>query len=249
MFLTKLLSILYYVYRIQLQLEVNHNRPRYWFSRTSRDCSGKSIQTIKRGHSTGKLVPGQCYTENQFAETLDISRTPVREAVSDLINDKLLVSVPRRGLMVREFSETEVEQVFLLRRVIEGEVLNKVVKTITAEGLTQLKRLLSEQEEAMEAQDKMWFIELDQRFHNSLIEIAGYHLVKEMVVYLHNLTRLIGHQALLVDGRMDEVIKEHREIVKAIEEKDYICSKEKMALHLKNTETSYQRIHHQGEKI
>lgn len=136
----------------------------------------------------------------------------------------------------------------MLRRVIEGEVLNKVVKTITSDHLSQLKRILSEQKEAIEEQDRMWFIELDQRFHNSLLDIAGYKLVQEMVNYLHNLTRLIGHQAIMVDGRMDEVIREHQEIVKAIEEKDYVRSKEKMAMHLKNTEMSYRKIR-QGEEI
>ncbi len=208
----------------------------------------KVYRLLKEAILTGKLLPGQYYTEIQIAETLEISRTPVREAVNDLINDKLLVAVPRRGVKVREFSETEVEQVFMLRRVIEGEVLNKVVKTITNDCLIQLKRILQEQKEAVEEQNRIQFIQLDQRFHNRLMEIAGYKLVQEMVNYLHNITRLIGHQAILVDGRMDEVIKEHQEIVKAIEEKDYIRSKEKMIVHLKNTEMSYRKIR-QGEEI
>lgn len=208
----------------------------------------KVYRLLKEAILTGKLLPGQYYTEIQIAETLEISRTPVREAVNDLINDKLLVAVPRHGVKVREFSETEVEQVFMLRRVIEGEVLNKVVKTITNDCLIQLKRILQEQKEAVEEQNRIQFIQLDQRFHNRLMEIAGYKLVQEMVNYLHNITRLIGHQAILVDGRMDEVIKEHQEIVKAIEEKDYIRSKEKMIVHLKNTEMSYRKIR-QGEEI
>ena len=141
----------------------------------------------------------------------------------------------------------EVEQVFLLRRVIEGEVLNKVVKTITVEDLSSLKELLSQQEQATEDGNKMRFIELDQMFHNKLIEIAGYSLVQEMVVYLHNLTRLIGHQAIMVEGRMEEVIKEHCEIVKALEEKDYLQSREKMIIHLRNTEMSYQMTHKGAE--
>lgn len=198
-----------------------------------------AYKQLKEAILYGKLKTGVYYTENKFAELLNISRTPVREAVKDLMNDGLLVAIPRRGLQVKEFTESEIEQIFLLRTTIENEVLIKFINTVTNEHLSYLKQLLVEQKRAVDKKDRIRFIELDQRFHLSIIRFVNYELIEEIIIKLHNLTRLIGHKAIMKEGRMEDVITEHGEIIQALEDKNIKKARENMTHHLENTKQSY----------
>ncbi len=101
---------------------------------------------MKHAILTGKLTPDVFYTETDFSHELNISRTPVREAVKDLIHDHLLLPVPRKGLKVREFTESEVEQIFLVRKAIESQVIGQLLKTVTEEQISFLAKLVEEQD-------------------------------------------------------------------------------------------------------
>jgi len=206
----------------------------------------EALNRLKEVILSGQLSPDSFYTENDFAEALQISRTPVREAVKSLIHDGLLVSVPRKGIKVREFTRSEVEQIFLLRQKIEGSILEKVSNTITEDQLKTLNKIVTEQENAIEKDDRILFIDLDQEFHNFLIHVTDYHLIEEMIMNLHNLTRLIGHRAIMKQGRMEEVIDEHRAIIQALREKDAPQAKRKMIFHLEQTEHSFQMMDPHG---
>lgn len=207
----------------------------------------EALNRLKEVILSGQLSPDAFYTENDFAEALQISRTPVREAVKSLIHDGLLVSVPRKGLKVREFTRSEVEQIFLLRQKIEGSILEKVSSTITEDQLKTLNKIVAEQENAIEKDDRILFIDLDQEFHNFLIRVTEYDLIEEMIMNLHNLTRLIGHRAIMKQGRMEEVIDEHRAIIQALSKKDAPLAQLKMTFHLEQTEHSFQMMDPHGQ--
>ncbi|MFC7394006.1 GntR family transcriptional regulator [Scopulibacillus cellulosilyticus] len=204
-----------------------------------------TYKQLKKAILTEQLSPDLFYTETDLAEALQISRTPVREAVKELIGAGLLISVPRKGLKIREYTQLEIEQIFLLRKVIEPEILSKLLKTVTAEQIKTLKELVCRQEEAIEKKDELGFIELDQKFHLSLITWTDYNIIEEMIIKLHNITRLIGHKAIRKQKRMEEVIEEHRKIIEALEQKDEAPCKKAMNHHLEKTEQSYRLIDNQ----
>lgn len=206
-----------------------------------------AYKKLKEAILTGGLIQERFYTEVELAKVLNISRTPVREAVKDLIHDNLLVAVPRKGMKIRAFTEIEIEQVFMLRRAIESDVLNKFVKTVTAPQLSRLDDYIDLQKQAIKEKDEIKFIRLDQKFHNSIINFCSYQLVEEVIVKLHNLTRLIGHKAIMRGGRMEEVILEHQDILKAIKENDAEQAKAKLKYHLEETEQSLWVINHPNE--
>lgn len=206
----------------------------------------KTLNRLKEVILSGELSPDSFYTENDFAESLQISRTPVREAVKSLIHDGLLVSYPRKGIKVRQFTNSEIEQIFLLRKKVEGSILEKVTKAITGDQLEELNKIVTQQEDAIEKEDRIAFIDFDQQFHIYLVRMTHYHLIEEVIVYLHNMSRLIGHQAIKKQGRMEEVIKEHREIIQALGEKDAPQAEQKMALHLERTEDSFRMMDPHG---
>ncbi len=197
-----------------------------------------TYKQLKEAILTGTLKTGRYYTEVDLAAVLDISRTPVREAVKDLIHDNLLIAVPRKGMKVRDFTKIEIEQVFLLRRAIESAVLNEFMKAVTKERISELNEIIQLQKQAKTEKDEIMFIHLDQNFHNRIFSFTNYRLIEETFIRLHNLTRLIGHKALLKGGRMEEVIIEHQEIVDAMAKHNTNLAKVKLIHHLDETEKS-----------
>ncbi|WP_368653858.1 GntR family transcriptional regulator [Ornithinibacillus sp. 4-3] len=205
-----------------------------------------TYKRLKSAILSNELNSYQYYTEEEFAEVLGVSRTPVREAIQGLVYERLLVSVPRKGVIIRKFSESEIDEIFLLREAVESIVLEKFMKTVTNDQINNLKEIVLKQKEAIDQNSKKLFIQFDQKFHNSILQHTNYELIGEFYKELHDLTVVIGHQAIREDGRMDRVIKEHETIIAAIEKGDVENAKNSMLTHLQNTMESYKRI---GEKM
>ncbi|KAB2329574.1 GntR family transcriptional regulator [Cytobacillus depressus] len=193
---------------------------------------------IKNAIFNGNIKKDEIITEMILAHSLNISRTPVREAVGDLLKDGLLVAVPRKGLKVREITPSEKDQIIFLRVSIETEGLRRVIPSITANQIQFLKEVIEQQKKAMEKNDRIKFIELDQKFHRKILYFAEQHLLEDILLNLYNLTRLIGHKALAKNGRMEEVLEEHLRIVEALELKDVKQATELMEEHLVQTKES-----------
>jgi len=195
---------------------------------------------IKRAILNGMIPSGEIFTEVKMAELLNISRTPVREALQDLIKEGLVITIPRKGLTVRKVTEEEIDQVFLLRAAIEREVVRKLTGKITDEQLEQLEQICKEQEKAKDDQDNVTFINLDQVFHITLTKFARMELVEQVLMNLQQLTVLIGLQGVRRKSRMDEVLVEHRRILKALKEQDAEQATIAVTEHLKQSKESLQ---------
>ncbi|WP_310198680.1 GntR family transcriptional regulator [Neobacillus niacini] len=193
---------------------------------------------IKNAIFNGNIKKDEIITEMILAQSFNTSRTPVREAVGDLLKDGLLVAVPRKGLKVREITPSEKEQIIFLRVSIETEGLRRVIPSITANQIQFLREVIEQQKTAMEKNDRIEFIELDQKFHRKILYFAEQHLLGDILLNLYNLTRLIGHKALAKNGRMEEVIEEHLRIVEALKLKDVKQATELMEEHLVQTKES-----------
>ena len=174
-------------------------------------------------------------TETLLAETLNTSRTPVREAVADLVKEGLLQLIPRKGIKVREISESEKEQIIFLRTVIELEGYKNICEKLDEKIIADFYDLIEQQKQCVEDKNPIVFIELDQQFHFKPIRIAELFFLEEVLLNMYDLTRLIGHKALYKEGRMAEVIEEHTAIVKALEERNFVKIEEKLLEHLRQT--------------
>lgn len=193
---------------------------------------------IKNAIFNGDINRDEMITETMLAQSLDTSRTPVREAVGDLLNEGLLVSVPRKGLKVREITPSEKEQIIFLRLSIEKEGLKKLVPQVTPTQIIHLRGIIEVQKEALLENNRIKFIEMDQKFHRKIVYFAEQQLLGDILLNIYNLSRLIGHQALAKNGRMEEVIVEHLQIIDALEKKDMTLVQKCMEDHLLKTSES-----------
>lgn len=135
-------------------------------------------------------------TETSLAESLHISRTPVREAVGDLTKEGLLIHIPRKGFKVRRIDEDDMEQILYLRISIEMRSVKMLIDHITDEELKKLDALIDEQQIAIQNNDRIRYIELDQILHRHLLKLSNQNILEQILQELYNLTRLIGHAAI-----------------------------------------------------
>lgn len=197
---------------------------------------------LKRAILTGSINNQEILTETMLSETLEISRTPIREAVADLIKEGLLVQIPRKGFHVREITQNEKEQIMFLRLSIETEGLRKLSPVITKEQLQTLRGFVLQQEQEIKRDDRIKYIELDQLFHRQILTFANQNLLEQILQEMYNLTRLVGHNALMKEGRMIEVIQEHRQILDALEKGDSSEAVELMKNHLEITKANVKAV-------
>lgn len=178
-------------------------------------------------------------TENSLAEKLNVSRTPLREAMQDLVNENLIEFKPRKGYKIKTHSIEEVEQIFLLRFVIEKEIIDPLFEKVTSEKISTLKKIIDRQKDTVINEDGYQFMLIDKEFHRELFLISEYNIFLKSYDLFHNLTILIGAQAIRKKGRMTEVINEHIEIINMLEKKDKEGMIKAINNHLSRTQSMY----------
>jgi DNA-binding GntR family transcriptional regulator len=118
------------------------------------------------------LEPGDQLSVPELARRMDISRSPVREAVQRLISDGLATAVPRRGAVVTEMRARELDDLFEVRALLEGLAARRAATRADAVGLETLRLLLDEHEKLISAGDIAAQVELDMQYHRAVRGLA-----------------------------------------------------------------------------
>ena len=179
-----------------------------------------------------ELEPGSWIDEMKLAEEYGISRTPLREALKVLAAEGLVTMKVRRGAYVTEVSESDLSDVYHLLSLLESDAAGVVAERATAAQLKELQELHEELEAAAGNRDR--FFALNERFHMRLLEIAGNRWRDQMVADLRKVMKLNRHNSLLKSGRIQESLKEHRAIMRALAKRDGAAAMQKMQEHFSN---------------
>jgi len=121
-----------------------------------------------------KLSPGQMILERTLVEVLDMSRTPVREALVRLEMEGWGEIVPRHGFVVVDIKAEDVQQVFEMVETLDELAISLAVKHVTESDLMELERIIGRQREAVNEENALAWNNLDHLFHEKLIEMANH---------------------------------------------------------------------------
>lgn len=135
---------------------------------------------IKENICGGRYEPGQRLNEVELARSLNVSRSPVREALRRLAADGLVVELPNRGVFVREFTPQDIQEIFDVRVLLESYCIQRSVQFMTTEHKQELMRCLDQITYYHERQDMKKHIEADCQLHGLIIRIGGNRLVEDM---------------------------------------------------------------------
>jgi len=192
----------------------------------------KAYTAIKEKLIYLEIKPGEKVLETELAKALNVSRTPIREALLMLEHEKLVVCSDSLGFMVRRFSAKDVEEYFALRNVIEDFVISLVVKNITEDELSALKNNINEGKKIVKEGDIHKIVRCESEFHDILYKIAKSEVLFETISRLVDKFQIFRALALSVPGSPGNSLAQHKTIVDLIEKKDVKALKKFMRLHL-----------------
>ncbi|MDE2000816.1 MAG: GntR family transcriptional regulator [Burkholderiales bacterium] len=179
-----------------------------------------------------ELLPGSWIDEQSICAAYGISRTPVREALKVLAAEGLVTMRMGRGAYVAEMSADDVSQIYQLLSLLESEASADVAKAASAQQLATLQRL----HDALERQvgEREAFFATNEQFHMTLLEIAGNRWRIQIVADLRKLMKLNRHHSLLKQGRIDDSLAEHRQLMEALRQHDSTRAEQVMRRHFAN---------------
>jgi DNA-binding GntR family transcriptional regulator len=195
-----------------------------------------AYRAIKDQLVSGVMEHDKIYSAQHFAAMLGVSRTPVREALLQLANEGFLVCLEVRGFKVRQFSGREIRDVFETRQLIETFVVGRLLDQLTPDDFRALRANLRSLAEHARRGNAHGFLEADKEFHMMLARRAGNQMLVAIMENVRNHIAIFGLKALAHQGRFQEVIREHRGILRALHLRDRKRALRAVRHHLATTE-------------
>jgi DNA-binding GntR family transcriptional regulator len=204
------------------------------------DASG-AVETayrfIRQAIISGDLAAGETLQEARLAELIGVSRTPVREALSRLSNEGLVVLERYRRGQVASFTQEDVAEVFRLRAKLEGHAARRAATRISPSEIEQLEAVEAEMETAFESLG--WhrhlprFDELNNEFHAIIARAADSpRLVRILASSLELPASIFNYYSEPVEARTRRTHRQHREIIDALKSRNPDWAEAAMSAHL-----------------
>lgn len=179
-----------------------------------------------------QYTTGSKIIEAKLADELGVSRTPVREALKQLELDGLVENIPNRGVVVKGISKQDISDIYTIRLAIEGIAATWCVERISDAEIQELKEIFDLMEFYTFKKDVEKISELNTRFHEVIYHSTKSryleHVLKDFQIFIKS-TR---NKSLKSEGRLDEALEEHRQIIEAIMAKDVEAAKRTIAHHV-----------------
>lgn len=195
----------------------------------------KVYEKIKEEIIIGNIPQGSDLNERKLSTELGISRTPIREALQMLSHDGWVVIKPYKGATVRTFDKEYIENVLKVRKALEILAVEDAIKHISDEDIEFLKKILDKQEYVTHNYNPTEFMRLDRIFHEKIYKMSNNEILINLLGNLNDIIRFFGIKVLQEKNRSLTTIIEHKNVLKAIIDKDIHSAKKYMEEHMNQT--------------
>lgn len=182
----------------------------------------------------GEYNPGDVLTEKRLSAELGVSRTPIREALSKLAYDSLVVDTPS-GSEVRGINEDDVKDLYEVKKKLEVLAIKKAAKNMSSEDLDAIKDIIDQQEYYAGKGDVEKVRNLDTDFHDILYSGCGSVTFEKILSGVHHKLKKYRRNSLKSKKRIKASVEEHIAIYEALKEGDAKAAEKAVALHLDNS--------------
>lgn len=187
-----------------------------------------------------ELAPGAVIEERELMEELGIGRTPVREALRRLAQERLVEVYPRRGMFVTGVDVRELARLSEVRLVLEPEAARLAAERATDADRAAIEELLDEL--AAGGRDDRELMDLDERIHGAVYRAAHNDLLETTLGQYYVLALRIWSMALDRQHELEEAVDEHRVLLEAIRDGDGPRAAETMRAHVQDFEQAMHRV-------
>lgn len=199
----------------------------------------KVYKNIKENILEGIVQPRERLYEVALAKEYHTSRGPVREALIRLKEEKLIVSIDKKGLYVAPIRKKEIKEIFEIRKTLEMLAIEKSIGNLQLEEFEQMK----DEFEAfkyfeLSHENKILYLILDRKFHHSLFKNCDNKRLVELLLHYQEQMKRFQKYALNI-STFEITIKEHLNIIKSIKKGDIELIKRNLLNHFERVEQSY----------
>jgi DNA-binding GntR family transcriptional regulator len=177
---------------------------------------------IRDGILEGRLRPGDRLKEDTLAKELEVSRTPVREAIAMLQAEGLLEGQQHRGAQVRSYTPAELEEIYDLRSILEGYAARRAATRVT------------HRMEKLEPKDLEHLVQQNGIFHDTILQAADSQRLVAMVTQTRALPLIYQSYAWYTSAQLSLSLEYHRRVLSALERHDAEQAEYDMRHHLFN---------------
>lgn len=201
----------------------------------SESLAQQAYVAIRRAIRKGQIARGELFSETTFANSLGVSRTPVREALLDLFRDGIVEIVPKRGFRLGTLDAAAIVEIRMLRTALEALVIERLCENASPEDIAELRTIAAGRGRIHED-----IFGLDEAFHMRMADMAGLPHVNRVLLGIRGKMYLIASGTQIAKARTDAAMKEHDLILDNIARKDAAGAKAAMSEHIRLSIDAFQ---------
>jgi DNA-binding GntR family transcriptional regulator len=180
----------------------------------------------------GDFAPGTRLVESALCEMTNVSRTTIREALRRLESEQLIVNVPNRGPSVVMITEHEADQIYHVRKLLEGEATALFTQEATAADITRLEHALRDFERAVKKNLPTERIRATSAFYEVILQGCGNKIIQEILASLFARVNVLRAKSMSSPGRDKQSAVEMRSIFEAIRRCEPVAARTAAELHV-----------------
>ena len=173
--------------------------------------------------------------DKKFAEELGVSRSMIRQVLTILVKEELLILIPRNGFYVREITEKEIEEIYDIRKVLETHAIRCAMPRNSDRDIAKIEGAFSKAKESLEKGDTKGLVEIDIKLHELIIKNCNNSHIEKIIGKFENLVNFYRFADQQEINRARELYFEHYEIFKSIKSRDIESAAELMSNHIENS--------------
>ncbi len=192
-------------------------------------------EALREAIIKNQFKPGERLMETELADEMEVSRTPVREAVRKLEAEGYVVMIPRKGTYVASLSIQDINDVYEIRAALEGMAASQAAIRASEEEIAAIKECIDAEAVLWESDDLEKTVESDIQFHSLLYRASKNKKIESLINDLREQTQRLRSSTLSTPGRLKFALDEHRKILAAIEARDPQGAQEAALAHIERS--------------
>lgn len=199
-------------------------------------------ETLREAILEGRLAPGQKLSVPELARQMGVSRSPVREAVLQLVGEGLAVERTRRGVVVANLNVRDLGEIYEVREVLEALAVRLAAQRARPEQLRAMQDVLQRQRQAIASRDPQLYSQTNQQLHTLISQSSGNPRLQRILALLFGEMQLAFRTLSNNPAHTMRGHQEHCRIVEALEARDPDAAEAAMRRHLASTRLEIDRL-------